>query len=123
MKLYNKEYNQQLGFTLVELMIVITIIGIIAAISISMYQNYVNRANIQSCLLETKSYSNSVFYALNDQEDITVPIVPITKACQSITNATGWTTLTQSLIIAVPKSSTARIECNIIKGSSCKVAW
>lgn len=120
MRPHNKIYNQ-LGFTLVELMIVITIISIVAAISIPTYQSYMNRANIQSCLAETKSYSNSVFYALNDQEDVTLPTAPVTKACQSITDATGWTSLTQSSIVAIPKSSTASIECNVMQSSSCEV--
>lgn len=45
--------NKQLGFTLVELMIAITIIGILSAIAITQYQSYVVRTQFTRVMSDT----------------------------------------------------------------------
>lgn len=44
--------NPQAGFTLIELMIVVAIIGILSAVAIPTYQAYVARAQVTSALAE-----------------------------------------------------------------------
>lgn len=118
----HRKLSTQTGFTLIEIMIVVAIIGILTAIAIPNYQSNVSKARSHACLSESKSYSNDVLYTFNDQDDSTVPIAPTLGACQSITDATGWTLATQQKIIAIAKSpSTARIECDIPNGSPCRV--
>jgi len=47
--------KKQQGFTLIELMIVIAIIGILASIAIPAYQNYSNEASVGACMYEINS--------------------------------------------------------------------
>ena len=52
--------TMQKGFTLIELMIVVAIIGILAAIAIPAYQNYTIRAQVTEGLSLADSYKTSV---------------------------------------------------------------
>ena len=45
--------SMQKGFTLIELMIVVAIIGILAAIAIPQYQNYIAKSQVSRVMSET----------------------------------------------------------------------
>lgn len=112
----------QTGFTLIELMIVVAIISVLAAIAIPAYRFYVADAQSSACMSEVKRYSIQVYLAINDPNVGGLPTAPVISACESITDATGWTVATQQKIQAVAKApSSARIECDIPNGNPCKL--
>src|SRR5580693_4748806 len=87
----------QYGFTLIELMIVIAIIGILAAIAIPAYQNYTIRAQVTEGLTLADGWKTAIaeYYATVGlwplQTSLTGTCVSVGKYESSVTVTTGGT--------------------------------
>lgn len=69
MKTKNKQKNLKQGFTLLELLVVVLIIGILAAIALPQYRKAVGRAELAQVISATKAITNAEerFYLANDE--------------------------------------------------------
>ncbi len=60
--------TNQAGFTLIELMIVIAIIGILSSVALPAYDNYMNKSQFAEAILLASSQRNIVQYVMLKKE-------------------------------------------------------
>ena len=81
----------QQGFTLIELMIVIAIIGILAAIALPAYQQYTNKAKFTEVVLATSPAKLAVEVAVQSKTAVKTALLKKTNGIpDDITTAAGY---------------------------------
>ena len=104
------------GFTLIELMIVVAIIAILAAISLPAFRDYTQRSANAACLAEANAYMHTATSDIADNRSstlyvatacVTGPTSPLTPADWSANNLVSFTPRTRG-------------NPNVLQSTSCR---
>ena len=116
----------QQGFTLIELMIVVAIIGILAAVALPAYQDYTVRAKLSEVVLAASSAKNTVAEAAQSQGDLPSSLEIQTQSSDyvaSVAYASGVITATTNAIGSQISSTDTITLTGAYSSSTGQITW
>jgi type IV pilus assembly protein PilA len=125
MKLRTITKNIQAGFTLIELMIVVAIIGILAAVALPMYQDYTVRGRVSEILVTASSLKVLVGENIANNASIDASACDYVNGLGATNNMLSATCADDGVLtlIGSPKAGNAELVFRPVFTPDGRVAW
>lgn len=116
--------QMQKGFTLIELMIVVAIIGILAAIALPAYQDYTTRAKVSEVMLAASSARTTVAEAASLTTGTTMPTLSEVSIDSQVSKYVSGVAYNAGVITATATGGVSgTITMTGTKASNGQVTW